>query len=180
LRFKPDSELKLDCYINADFAGLYNVEDTHDPVCVKLQTGYCLTIGSCPLNWVSTFQTEVALSTAEAEYIALSQSMLDLIPMRRMLQDAGNGLNLTFAKPAILHSMVFKDNNGAIALALSPKMTPRNKYIAVKYHHFRTSVGEEKGNIIQRIDSDLQKADLFTKGLPMDTHRALRKLLMGF
>ena len=87
---------------------------------------------------------------------------------------------MTFAKPAILHSTVFEDNNGAIALALSPKMTPRTKHIAVKYHHFRTSVGEEKGIIIQQINSDLQKADIFTKGLPTDTHWAMRKLLMGW
>jgi hypothetical protein len=125
-------------------------------------------------------QTEVALSTTEAEYIVLSQLMRDLIPMRRLLQEAGTALHMTFAKPAILHSTVFEDNNGAIALALSPKMTPRTKHIAVKYHHFRTSIGEGKGIMIQRIDSNLQKADLFTKGLPMDTHRDLRKLLMGW
>jgi hypothetical protein len=180
LRFKPDGEMKMDCYVDADFAGLYNVENTQDPVCVKSRTGYCLTLGNCPLIWVSRLQTEVALSTTEAEYIALSQSMRDLIPMRRLLQEAGTALSMTFAKPAILHSTVFEDNNGALSLALSPKMTPRTKHIAVKYHHFRTSVGEEKRIIIQRIDSDLQKADIFTKGLPTDTHRAMRKLLMGW
>ena len=69
LRFKPDEQLKLDCYVDADFAGLYNVEDVQDPVCVKSRTGYCLTLGSCPLIWVSKLQTEVALSTTEAEYM---------------------------------------------------------------------------------------------------------------
>ena len=180
LRFKPDGELRLDCYVDADFAGLYNVEDTQDPVCVKSRTGYCLTLGSCPLIWVSKLQTEVALSTTEAEYIALSQSMRDLIPMRRLLQEAGEGLNLSFAKPAILHSTVFEDNNGALSLALSPKMTPRTKHIAVKYHHFRTSIGEDKGILLVKIDTDIQKADIFTKGLPTEKHRDLRKLLMGW
>ena len=180
MRFKPDGELKLDCYVDADFAGLYNVEDTQDPVCVKSRTGYCLTLGSCPLIWVSKLQTEVALSTTEAEYIALSQSMRDLIPMRRLLQEAGQGLNLSFAKPAILHSTVFEDNNGALSLALSPKMTPRTKHIAVKYHHFRTSIGADKGILLVKIDTDIQKADIFTKGLPTEKYRDLRKLLMGW
>jgi hypothetical protein len=134
LRFKPDG-MNLDCYVDADFAGLYNIEDEQDPVCVKSRTGYCLTLGSCPVIWVSKLRTEVALSTTEAEYIALSQSMRDLIPMRRLLQEAGSALNLDFSKPATIHSTVFEDNNGAICLASSPKMSPRTKHIAIKYHH---------------------------------------------
>jgi hypothetical protein len=83
-------------------------------------------------------------------------------------------------KPAILHSTVFEDNNGALSLALSPKITPRTKHIAVKYHHFRTSIGIDKGIILEKIDTTLQKADIFTKGLSADKHQAIRKLLMGW
>lgn len=180
LRFKPEEDLKLDCYVDADFAGLYGVEDSQDPVCVKSRTGYCLTLGGCPLIWVSKLQTEVALSTTEAEYIALSQSMRDLIPMRRLLREAGKGLGLDFSKPAVLHSTVFEDNNGALSLALTPKMTPRTKHIAVKYHHFRESVGPDKGIDIVKIDTNLQKADIFTKGLAADKHQSIRTLLMGW
>jgi hypothetical protein len=63
-----------DAIVDADFAGLYGVEDDQDPMCVKSRTGYCLTLANCPLIWVSKLQTEIALSTTEAEYIALSQS----------------------------------------------------------------------------------------------------------
>ena len=76
-----EKNLQLNCYVDADFAGLYNVEDQQDPVCVKSRTGYVLTLGKTPLLWVSKLQTEVALSTTEAEYIALSQAMRELIPM---------------------------------------------------------------------------------------------------
>jgi Reverse transcriptase (RNA-dependent DNA polymerase) len=68
LIFKPEDEM--------------NAEDHQDPVCVRSRTGYCLTLDSCPVLWVSKLQTEIALSTVEAEYIALSQSMRDLLPMR--------------------------------------------------------------------------------------------------
>jgi hypothetical protein len=180
LRFKPDDSMKLDCYVDADFAGLYSVEDVQDPVSVKSRTGYCLTLGNCPVIWVSKLQTEIALSTTEAEYIALSQSMRDLLPMRRLLEEAGKALNLDFSDPAILHSTVFEDNNGAISLALSPKMTPRTKHIAIKYHHFREHVGEAKGIIVVKIDTNLQKADIFTKGLSPEKHQCIRKLLMGW
>ena len=119
--FDPDPDLKLDCYVDADFAGLWGYEDDQDPVCVKSRTGYVLTLGNCPILWVSRLQSEIALSTLEAEYVALSMSMRELLPMRELLQELGDQLNLDFAKPSLMHSTVFKDNNGAIGLATSPK-----------------------------------------------------------
>jgi hypothetical protein len=59
-------------------------------------------------------------------------------------------------------------------------MTPRTKHIAIKYHHFRDSVGEEKGIILSEIDTSAQKADILTKGLSSDTFVSIRKLLMGW
>ncbi len=180
LMFKPTSDMKLDCYVDADFAGLWNVEHEQDPVCVKSRTGYCLTLGNCPLIWVSKLQTEVALSTVEAEYIACSLALRTLIPMRGLLQEVGTALKLDFAKPALIHSTVFEDNNGALSLATAPKMSPRTKHIAVKYHFFRSHIGREKGIEIIKIDTKEQKADIFTKGLVADQFQALRKLLMGW
>jgi hypothetical protein len=124
LRFKPATDLKLDCYCDADFAGLYNVEKHDDPVCVKSRTGFCLMLGDCPLLWVSKLQSEIALSTTEAEYIALSQSLRELLPMRELFQEVGTALKLKCAIPTILHSTVFEDNNGALSLATSPKISP--------------------------------------------------------
>jgi hypothetical protein len=180
LRFKPTSDLKLDCYCDADFAGLYNVEHHQDPVCVKSRTGYCLTLGDCPVLWVSKLQTEIALSTTEAEYIALSQAIRELLPMRELFQEVGTALKLKCALPTILHSTVFEDNNGALSLATSPKISPRTKHIAVKYHHFRSKIGVDKGIIIQRIDTTDQKADIFTKGLGATQFTHIRKLIMGW
>jgi hypothetical protein len=180
LLLTPSNDMILDCYVDADFAGLYGVEDDQDPVCVKSRTGYCLTLANCPLIWVSKLQTEIALSTTEAEYIALSQSLRDLIPMRRLLDEASKGLRLEVNKTAVVHSTVFEDNNGALAIARSPRMTPRTKHIAIKYHHFRDSIGKDKGIILSEIDTNRQKADLLTKGLAADTFVSIRKLLMGW
>jgi hypothetical protein len=180
LCFKPTETLKLDCFCDADFAGLYNVENNQDPVCVKSRTGFCLTLGDCPLLWVSKLQTEIALSTTEAEYIALSQAIRELLPMRELFQEVGSALKLKCAIPTILHSTVFEDNNGALILATSPKISPRTKHIAVKYHHFRSKIGIDKGIIIQRVDTTEQKADIFTKGLGATQFAYLRKLVMGW
>ena len=71
----------IDCYVDADFAGLYGVEDSQDSLSVKSRTGYVLLLANCPLMWVSKLQTEIASSTMESEYIALSQSLKDIIPL---------------------------------------------------------------------------------------------------
>jgi hypothetical protein len=84
IEFDPHKDMNLDCYVDADFAGLWGSEDDQDPVCVKSRTGYVLTLGGCPLLWVSKL----------AEYIALSQAMRDLLPMRRLAKEVARSLGL--------------------------------------------------------------------------------------
>jgi hypothetical protein len=67
-----------------------------------------------------------------------------------------------------------------LGLAVAPKMTPCTKHIGVKYHFFKSMIGEQKGIFIRRIDSSQQKADIFTKGLTQDTFESICKLLMGW
>jgi len=95
LVFKPSAELTLDCYVNADFASLWKVKDDQDTVCVKSRTGYFLMFNGCPLTWASRLQSEIALSTTQAEYIALSTAMRDLLPTRALLKEIGNKMRLS-------------------------------------------------------------------------------------
>ena len=80
---------------------------------VKSRTGYVLLLNDCPILWVSKLQTEIALSTMEAENIALLQSMRDILPMRGTLNDVGRCFGLVTNKKPITKSTVFEDNNGA-------------------------------------------------------------------
>ena len=75
-------------------------------------------------------------------------------------------------------STIYEDNNGAIFLATSPRMNPTSKHITVKYHWFRQNVGKEF--LIQEIESENQKADIFTKGLQVQIFARIRKLLCGW
>jgi hypothetical protein len=99
--------------VDADFGGLFSVEEKQDPVSVKSRTGYVITYRGAPLMWVSKMQTQVALSTMEEEHIALSQSMRDLIPIREVLQEI---MTIVFeTTPAISyhsHSKAFDDTIG--------------------------------------------------------------------
>ena len=98
----------MDCYVDADFAGLWSFEGDQDPVCVKSRTGYVLMLGGCPLIFKSKLQTEIALSTLEAEYIALSQSMRELLPLRNLLQEVGKNLKLNFVKMDLCNQQSLK------------------------------------------------------------------------
>ena len=75
-------------------------------------------------------------------------------------------------------STVYEDNNGAIVVATSPRMNPTSNHIAVKYHWFRQHVGKEF--VIQKIDSENQKADIFTKVLQGQIFVRIRKFLCGW
>ena len=180
LTFVPDPNIKLDCCVDADFAGLWKHEDDEDPVCVKSRTGFVFTIAGCPVHWGSKLQMEIALSTLEAEYIALSSAMREMLPMRRLFQEIGEKMNLRLKEKGLLHSTVFEDNNGALGLATAPKMTPRMKHIAVKHHFFKDHIGEENGIRIAKIETAFQRADIFANGLPFADFERIRGLLMGW
>ena len=85
--FATENPADLDAEIKGlVFGGLFSVEDKQDPIRVKSCTGYVIMYRGSSLMWVSKMQTQIALSTMEAEYIALSQSMRDLIPIREVLK----------------------------------------------------------------------------------------------
>ena len=198
LTLRPHAELRVDCYVDADFGGLFSVEDKQDPISVKSRTGYVILYRGAPLLWVSKMQTQIALSTMEAEYIALSQSMCDLIPIREVLKEI---MTVVFDRKAdivyhshskafedanegtvlynIPQSTVFEDNDACLKFARMPKLTPRTKHIGVPYHWFRTQV-ENLEIHIERVDTTMQLGDQFTKGLTVDLFRVACKRLMGW
>jgi hypothetical protein len=57
---------------------------------------------------------------------------------------------------------VVEYNNGALELAKAPKMHPRTKHIAIKYHHFRSKVDSREVDIL-RVDTNNQITDIFSK-----------------
>ena len=115
------------------------------------------------MTWVSELQTEVTLSTTEAEYIALSHSMRELIAFRNLTLELQTRSDLLPFNTTI-SCKIFKDNNGALELATKPKFRPRIKHIATKYHHFGDIV---KGGAIEVLPFDTleQIVDIFTKVL---------------
>ncbi|KAL7529438.1 LOW QUALITY PROTEIN: hypothetical protein ACHAXR_002968 [Thalassiosira sp. AJA248-18] len=77
----PSNDITTNCYPDADFAGLWGHEHPQDHHCGRSHTGYVIILAGCPVVWVSRLQTEIVLSTMEAEYVALSSSCKDLFPI---------------------------------------------------------------------------------------------------
>ena len=163
LILKPSKQLTVDCFVDADFAGQWNVENPEDPLCVKSQMGYVLLVGNCPVHWVSKLQSEISVSTMEAEYISLSMAMRDLIPLCTLVDKVKDliGASKLLCRT---YSKVFEDNNGTLILASTPRMTPCSKHIAVKYHFFKEHVSTGRMQLV-KVESANQMADCLTKGL---------------
>jgi hypothetical protein len=76
---KPTNTLQLDCYVDADFAGLYKCDPDASPTSAKSRLGFIISLGRVPLVWRSQLQSEISLSTLESEYSSLSQAMHTLL-----------------------------------------------------------------------------------------------------
>ena len=179
LILKPDKSLALDSYVDADFAGLYGVEDRTDPVCVKSRTGYFIMIGGCPLVWKSKLQQLIALSTTEAETNAVCDMMRVLLPLRLLVQEMSSYFGLKRTYQVRTHSTVWEDNNGCITICNQDQVTPRSKHYAIRLFWWKSHA--ERPNIqVKKISTEEQLADCATKGLPRQQFEHLRRQIMGW
>ena len=96
LVLKPThNDLHVDCFIDANFAGLWLYEDKQDPSCVKSRTSFDICITNCPITWTSKLQPDITTSTMEAEYNALSTTMKSVIPLLELLKAVGQGVGMS-------------------------------------------------------------------------------------
>ena len=76
---------------------------------------------------------------AKAEYIALSSSLHEVIPLMTVMDELNEVYPLLMETPQF-YCKVWEDNQSCIAMATSQKFTLRMKHIALKYHHFKGHV----------------------------------------
>lgn len=167
-------------YVDADFAGNYNKEDSAtESYTARSRHGYIIMYAGCPIIWKSKMQTVVALSSTEAEFIGLSEALRAAIPMMELLKELMQyGFDVGTFKPNV-HCRVFEDNSGAIEIAKVPKTRACTKMLNIRYHHFCDYV--DRGEIeILPIKSGDQPADMLTKALNFVTLPLHRKTIMGW
>jgi hypothetical protein len=84
--YKVDKSKGIEVYLDADFAGGWSSADADNADNVLSRTGFVICYANCPLIWCSKLQTEIALSTAEAEYIAMSHALQETIPVQNLVK----------------------------------------------------------------------------------------------
>eukprot|EP00957_Ditylum_brightwellii_P202898 15332305-Ditylum_brightwellii.AAC.2 len=94
----PSKDLQINCFADADFIGLYRVEDHQDTTSVKSRAGYVLTFVRCPIQWVSKLQTKIALSMLHGEYVALTQSLGNLLHVKALITELMAGMGTDMKK----------------------------------------------------------------------------------
>jgi hypothetical protein len=189
--YERPSTFVLSCFVDADFAGLYGRESHDDPTSVKSRTGYIISVGGCFILCKSQLQSTIALSTSEAEYGALSQSMRALLPIRSMILEMIKAVDMVdidnndvFGQRNELINFkteVHEDNSTALSLAVNQKVTSRTKHWCVKYHFFWSHVNDKTKNIqCLKVDTKEQRADYLTKGLTRELFEHCRILNQGW
>jgi hypothetical protein len=132
----------------------------------KSTSGTCQFLGRSLATWASKKQNSVALSTAEAEYIAAGHCCVQLLWMRQTLRDYGYKLT----KVPLLN------NESAIRMTDNLIEHSRTKHIAIRYHFLRDH--QQRGDIeIAYVSTKEQLADIFTKPLDEKTFTKLRNEL---
>ncbi|WVZ58707.1 hypothetical protein U9M48_008948 [Paspalum notatum var. saurae] len=147
LWYPEGAKLELLGYSDSDFTG-YRVD-------CKSASGGCYLLRQSLVSWLSKKQNCVALSSAEAEYIATGACCTQILYMKQSLLDFGISV-VKIAKNHVQHS--------------------RTKHIGIRHHFLRGH--EAKGDsILTRVRFEDQLADIFTKPLDESTFVRLRSEL---
>ncbi|GJT23477.1 retrovirus-related pol polyprotein from transposon TNT 1-94 [Tanacetum coccineum] len=147
LWYPKDSSIALTAFADADHAGC---QDTR-----RSTSGSMQFLGDRLISWSSKRQKSAAISSTEAEYIALSGCCAQILWMRSQLTDYGFGFNKI---------PMYCDNKSAIALCCNNVQHSRSKHIDIRFHFIKEHV--ENGVIeLYFVNTEYQLADIFTKAL---------------
>ncbi|KAH9648407.1 hypothetical protein KPL70_025572 [Citrus sinensis] len=135
-------------YVDSDFAGDLDKR--------RSITGYVYTLFGGAVSWKASLQSVVALSTTEAEYIALSEAVKEAIWLKGLVTELGleqGSVNISC------------DSSSAIQLSKNPKYHERTKHVDIRLHFIRDEIAQQVVNVI-KIASECNPADMLTKPLP--------------
>ena len=144
-------------YSDADWAG-----DINDR---RSTSGYLFMISGGAVTWRSKKQGCVALSTAEAEYMALASTAQESVWLRMLTAQLGSSSE----GPTV----IYEDNQSAMAMCKNPQFHGRSKHIDIKHHYIREQVASNHIKLVY-CPSNEMIADMFTKELACEQFCALR------
>ena len=148
LRFNGKIQSGMVAYSDADWGGCSD--------CRKSTTGYAFLFAGGLISWNSRKQPTVALSSTEAEYMAMSSACQEIKWFLNFSSLPGVDIRQPFP--------LYCDNQGAIQLSANNVHHKRTKHIDLRHHFIRQMVSEELVKITY-VETDNMLADIFTKSL---------------
>ena len=97
--YDSDKTQGIECYVDVEYSVGWERKDGQWVRNVLSRSGYAIFYAGCPVLWESKLQTEFALSTAEAEYIALYTALLEVIPFMYLLKELPEVIELNLPTP---------------------------------------------------------------------------------
>ena len=150
-----------------EIAGFFDSDWAGDVGDRKSTSGYAFLLGGAAISWKSTKQTTVALSIAEAEYIALFSASQEAIWLQQLISN--------LSKKALHKMIIYEDNQSTICLAKNQAVHGRTKHIDIKYHFIRDLVEAGKIELVYCTTKNMA-ADIFTKELSIRQFEKIRHL----
>lgn len=156
LKFTATGNKDIITYSDSDWAN--DVEER------RSVTGYVNILQEAAISWNSKRQPTVALSTTEAEYMALSASTQEVVWLRELSNELDMSFNINHP------TKIFCDNQSAVHLASNDAYHPRSKHIDIRHHFVRE---KKKQNTVEfcGVSTDMMLADFFTKPVCLEKHK---------
>lgn len=118
-------------------------------------SGYVFTLSGGSVTWESRKQRTVALSSTEAEYMAIANATKEAMYLTNFLKELGCA--------DLADATIYNDNRSAGLLAENPVFYSRSKHIDIKHHFIRQAISERALRLVYLPEEMI--ADVLTKAL---------------
>ena len=166
LRLCPSGERNepwnITCYTDSDYAG--------DSQTRRSVSGYIIYVHGMPVQFRSKSQQSVTLSSTEAEWMALSEAVKDILFLRYLCES----MHITVHYPITVRV----DNLGAVFMSGNVTTSTRTKHIDIRSKFVREYVQDGMIKIIF-VRSEENDSDIMTKDLGSLLHSKHAKKLVS-
>ncbi|KAG7533237.1 Reverse transcriptase RNA-dependent DNA polymerase [Arabidopsis thaliana x Arabidopsis arenosa] len=145
-----EGEFIIRGYCDSDYAG--------DKDRSRSTTGMVFTVGGNVVSWKSSLQKVVALSTTEANFMALTEAAKEAVWLKGFMEELGHSQGAV---------EINCDSQSAIALAKNAVFHERTKHISTKFNFIRDLISDGTVQVV-KIATEYNHADIFTKVLPVE------------